>query len=273
MRKLMGIAVMLFFAIPLIAQHPGKDWKLGVALWTFHTENFPDALKLVNSTGLKYIEPNTFHSAGPEFKDSVIGQLSDEGLNKVIQLVNHHGLHVHSMYVAGGNTLESWKKEFEIAKRFGVKFVTGEPPTNMWDSIDSLAGVFGIKVAIHDHWRENSAYWHPDSVLAAIKGHPNFGACADIGHWPKSGVEPVEGIKKLAGHIIGVHLKDIAAFNDPSLKDVTIGTGVVNIPGVLDELKRQNFKGYIYIERDEEDKPNNLQSVLQSLKYYYSLIQ
>ncbi len=94
-----------------------------------------------------------------------------------------------------------------------------------------------MKVAIHEHWKGVSRYWHPDSVLAAIKGHANFGACPDLGHWPKSGIDPVEGVKKLSGHILVMHFKDIAAFNDPKLKDVPAGTGVVNFPAVLAELK------------------------------------
>src|SRR6478672_6880916 len=41
-----------------------SDWKFGVALWTFHTVNFPESLKMVDSTGVRYIEPNTFHKSG-----------------------------------------------------------------------------------------------------------------------------------------------------------------------------------------------------------------
>ena len=245
-----------------------KDWKFGVALWTFHTFNFPQALDKVDSSGLKYIEPNTFHKTGPELKDSMILQLSPWGIEKLKSLVAQKGLTVGSIYIVGDSTIQSWKKQFDIAKQFGVPFVTTEPPINMWDSIDSLAGAYGIKVAIHEHWKGTSHYWNPDTVLLAIKDHPNFGACADLGHWPKSGIDPVEAVKKLSGHIIGVHLKDIAAFNDPTLKDVPVGTGVINFPAIFAELKKQNFKGPIYIERDAEDQPSNLPSVLQTVKYY-----
>src|SRR5258705_14005550 len=62
---------------------PSKDWKLGVALWTFHTFNFPESLDKVDSAGIKYIEPNTFHKAGPELKDSLIMQLSAAGIDKL----------------------------------------------------------------------------------------------------------------------------------------------------------------------------------------------
>lgn len=245
-----------------------KDWKLGVALWTFHTVNFPESLDKVDSAGLKYIEPNTFHSAGPAFKDSPISRLSPTDIDKLKSMITKKGLICESIYIGGDSTIASWKKEFDIAKRLGVQFVTTEPPIKMWNSIDSLAGAYGIKVAIHEHWKGVSPYWDPDTTLMALKGHPNFYVCADLGHWPKSGINPLDAVKKLGGHIIGIHLKDIAAYDDPTLKDVPVGTGVVDFPAIFAELKRQGFKGNIYIERDAEDQPSNLPSVIQTIKYY-----
>src|SRR6187431_2008753 len=247
---------------------PAKDWKFGVALWTFHTVNFPESLSKVDSAGLKYIEPNTFHSAGPELKDSMILQLSRAGIEKLRSMIAEKGLICESLYIVGDSTINSWKKQFDIAKQLGVEFVTTEPPLKMWDALDSLAGTYGIKIAIHEHWKGTSHYWDTDTTMMAIKGHPNFYVCADLGHWPKSGVNPLEAVKKLSGHIIGIHLKDIAAFNDPSLKDVPVGTGVVDFPAIFQELKKQGFKGHIYIERDAEDQPSNLPSVIQTVKYY-----
>src|SRR6185503_605199 len=75
-----------------------KDWKFGVALWTFHTVNFPESLDKVDSAGLKYIEPNTFHKAGPELKDSLILQLSPAGINKLKSMIAKKGLTCESIY-------------------------------------------------------------------------------------------------------------------------------------------------------------------------------
>ena len=222
----------------------------------------------MDSAGLKYIEPNTFHNAGPALKDSMILQLSTAGIEKLKAMIAEQGLICESIYIVGDSTINSWKKQFDIAKQLRVKFVTTEPPLNMWDSIDSLAGLYGIRVAIHEHWKGVSHYWHPDTTLLALKGHPNFAVCADLGHWPKSGINPLDAVKKLRGHIIGVHLKDIAAYNDPSLKDVPVGTGVVDFPAIFQELKNQGFKGHIYIERDAEDQPSNLPSVIKTVNYY-----
>lgn len=244
------------------------NWKLGVAFWTFHTFDLPEALAKIDSTGLDYIESVTFFNAGPDLGDSLIGDLSPAGLTRVKEMVDSKGLRMESMYVGGDNSIDSWKRQFDIAKFFGVQYVTGEPPVDMWDSIDSLLNVYGLRMAIHEHWKGVSAYWHPDSVLAAIDGHPNFGACADLGHWPKSGVNPLDGVKKLEGHILGVHLKDIAEYNNPNIQDVRVGTGVVDFPAIFAELKRQNFAGHIYIERDAETQPSNLPSVMETIDYY-----
>lgn len=248
--------------------NPSQDWKFGVALWTFHDVNFPQSLDRVDSAGLVYIEPNTFHDAGPEFKDSTIGQLSMTSIDKLKAMIAQKGLKVESLYIVGDSTINSWQKQFDIAKEFGVQYVTTEPPLNMWNSLDSLAGAYGIKIAIHDHWKGFSHYWNPDTTLMAMKGHPNFGVCADLGHWPKSGINPLEAVKKLSGHIIGVHFKDIAAYNNTSLKDVVTGTGVVDFPAILAELKRQNFNGHIYIERDSIETGGNVRSVIQEKNYY-----
>jgi len=247
-----------------------KDWELGVAFWTFHTFSLPEALEKIDSSGLDIVEAPTFFKSGAALNDSLIGNLSKAGLEQVKALAKQHDLTIESMYIGGDNTVASWTKQFEIAKALGAKFVTAEPPVTLWDEVDSLAGVYDMKVAIHEHWKGVSPYWHPDSVLAAIDGHPNFGACADLGHWPKSGVDPLEAVKLLEGHIMAIHLKDIAAFDNPELKDVPVGTGVVDFPGIFAELKRQNFKGPIYIERDAEDLPSNLPSVMKTIQYYYN---
>jgi L-ribulose-5-phosphate 3-epimerase len=251
-----------------VPENVTSEWKLGIALWTFHTFDFPDAIARIDSSGLDYIELNTFHRAGPELKDSLIARLSPAGIEKLKAQLKARNLLVESVYLGGDSTFAAWKHQFDIAKQFEVKFVTAEPPIKLWDRIDSLAGAYNMKVAIHEHWKGNSVYWHPDTVLLAIQGHPNFGACADLGHWPKSGIDPVDGVNKLQGHIIAIHLKDIAAFNDPKLRDVPVGTGVVNFPGVFQSLKDHGFRGAIYIERDAEDLPSNLPSVMSTIEYY-----
>ena len=45
--------IALFFASYAQPVNPAKDWKFGVALWTFNTGSFSDAMDKVDSAGLK----------------------------------------------------------------------------------------------------------------------------------------------------------------------------------------------------------------------------
>jgi sugar phosphate isomerase/epimerase len=47
---------------------------------------------------------------------------------------------------------------------------------------------------------------------------------------------------------------------------------VIDFPAIFDELKRQDFRGNINIERDTKERPNNLSSVKQTVKYYREIL-
>ncbi len=171
------------------------------------------------------------------------------------------------MYVADAKDAEEWKRYFEMAKTLDMEFLVCEPKKEHWNILDSLGEIYKIKTAIHEHAKGSSRYWHPDSVLAAIKGHKNIGACADLGHWVRSGLDPVKCLQQLKGHIIGIHLKDIAESNNLKGEDVIVGKGVINFPGVVNELKAQNFNGMVYVEC-EHKMDNNVPDVIESIQYF-----
>jgi sugar phosphate isomerase/epimerase len=247
-----------------------RNWKIGVQLWTFHYVPFADALAKADSAGVKYLEAFPGQPLGGGMKDTFGIRMSDDSKARVKQLLLSKGLSIVAMGVIVPKTLAEWKKYFDLAKEFGLSYITAEPLKDQWDGIDSLAGIYGIKVAIHDHPRPN-AYWHPDSVLAAVKGHPNIGSCADIGHWVRNGLDPVECLKKLEGHIFGVHLKDIDSAGNTKAKDLVVGTGVINYPPIFQELRRQGFAGMFSIER-EANWYNNVPDVIATAKFYHEQV-
>jgi sugar phosphate isomerase/epimerase len=241
-------------------------WEMGVALFSFHRHPFTTALAMADSADIKQVEGFSFYKLGAEFNDSTMGQLDQAGIGKMKKMMDDRGITMSSMYVEGAKNIEEWKNYFEMGKQLGLKYLVCEPARKHWNIIDSLAGIYNIKVAIHEHSKELSAYWHPDSVLAAIKGHANIGACADLGHWVRSGLDPLNCLKQLEGHIIGIHLKDVDELNNSKAADVNPGKGVIDFPAVLEELKRQKFNGVMHVEC-EHNLDNNLQDVKEAVKY------
>jgi len=121
------------------------------------------------------------------------------------------------------------------------------------DLVEKLVKEFDIRVAIHEHARRaNDAeykLWDPNYVLSLVKNrYRRSGACADTGHWVRSGLKPVECLQILKGRIMSSHLKDLNEFGNPDAHDVPFGQGVSGVKEILDELKRQGFDGNISIE-------------------------
>ena len=243
-----------------------SNWKIGVQLWTFKMFTQQEALAKADSAGVKNVEAFFGQAVDKTSKDTFGLNLSDSGRLKLKGLLAQHGIQMVAMGVISPKSREDWVKAFELAKYFGLSYITCEPVKTHWDMIDSLAGTYAIKIAIHEHPRPN-LYWLPDSVLAAINGHKNIGACADLGHWARSGLNVVDCLKKLDGHIYGVHLKDIVTFNDTKAADTVVGKGVIDFKPIFAELKKQKFKGMFSIEH-ESNWLNNLPDVKATVKFF-----
>jgi sugar phosphate isomerase/epimerase len=143
------------------------------------------------------------------------------------------------------------RKVFEFAKALGLYAVTTES-VDAIETIEKLVKEYDIKVAFHNHPKRadnpNYRMWDPKYVLSVVKDRDaRIGACADSGHWVRSGLKPVECLKILKGRIVSSHLKDLNEMS-PNAHDVPFGTGVSGIPALLNELKAQKFAGNISLE-------------------------
>ena len=242
-------------------------WQLAVHSYTFRLFNIFDAIDKTAALGVKYM--------------SISGSLILDGTNRIstTSLTDEQRARIDEKLRADGfgnfvNTgvvqlpadEAKCRKVFEFAKKWGIGVLVSEPETNALDTVEKLCKEYNIKVAIHDHPRPNH-YWNPDVVLAAVKGRtPLMGACADVGHWMRSGLDPLECLKKLDGHIICLHFKDLNKMG-PDAHDVPWGTGVGKTRELMAELKRQNFHGAFCVEY-EYHWENSSPEIAQCVKFF-----
>lgn len=260
---LLGISI-LTFSNAVNAQKKNK-FRVGVALYSFNQHSFEESLRLSESVGVPYVEGFSFYNLGEQYGNKSLGDISGSDIEKVKVALSKRHLSMTSMYVGGADGVTGWKHYFELGKALGVKYFVSEPPREQLKMVDSLAGIYHIKIALHNHAKP-SGYWHPDTILAAIKGLPNIGACADIGHWTNSGLNAVECLKKLRGHVFGLHLKDV----NKNHQDVLLGTGIIDFDSLTKELKAQHFNGYVQVEC-EHDMDNNVGDVKKAVEYFRGL--
>ena len=253
--------------------HPATDvydgWQLGIQAWTFNRFTFFEAVDKTASLGFDWIEAYPGQKLSAEYPDVQFNhtlpiELRKEVKNKLseagVTLVNYG-------VVEWPDDEAEWRKVFEFAKDMGIATITAEPPEETLTMIDGLCQEFKIKIAIHNHAKP-SYYWNPDTVLKALEGRSKWmGACGDTGHWQRSGISPVEAVKKLEGRLISLHFKDLNEFGVLQAHDVVWGTGNMEIGAVLAELDQQDFKGVFSVEF-EHNWENSLPDIRPSVAYF-----
>jgi sugar phosphate isomerase/epimerase len=250
------------------AQAKAEDmgWMLGAQAYTFNRFTLSEALDKMDSCGINYVECYSSQRIGGGIEGTTDFKMdaTKRAQLKALFKKKHKQLVAYGVVTPKDET--EWQQVFAFAKDMGIQIITAEPKDEHWDLVSKLCDQYKIKVAIHDHPKP-SHYWHPDSVLAAINGRSKlFGACADIGHWVRSGLDPVECLKKLEGHILSLHVKDLNE-KSPKAHDVVWGKGVSNIPEVLKELKKQHFRGLFSVEY-EYHWENSVPEVKECAKFW-----
>lgn len=262
-------------------------WQLAVHSYTFQKFSIFQAIDKAAEAGVKFmsVSGSVNLEENGALKKVPTPSLSDADWNAIQARLKEKGIcpkFVNMGVVKPSADEAESRKIFEAAKRFGIEVLVAEPETHnrmeelpgVMDVCEKLAKEYNIKVAIHNHPGPKNFYWDPDVVLKAVEGRsPLIGVCADVGHYVRSGLDPVECLKKLEGRIIALHFKDLNEKKDPSqpkqkIHDVPWGTGISNAAGMLAELKRQNFKGAFCVEY-ETNWESSLPEIAQSVEWFY----
>jgi sugar phosphate isomerase/epimerase len=276
-KNLLLIAALALSASCAMAQSVSKEqtpaeklgWQMAIHSYTFRLYPFDEAVDKTVGLGLNYMSiSGSVNIGGKTLKTT---ELSDADFNAIQAKLKKAGIVklVNMGVVQLPANEEQSRKVFEFAKKAGIDTLVAEPEPAAMDTVEKLCKEYNIKVAIHNHPKP-SPYWNPDTVLAAIKGRsPLIGACADTGHWVRSGLDPIECLKKLDGHILCLHFKDLSEKAGPGAKphDVPWGTGISDAKGQMAELKRQHYRGAFCVEY-EYNWTNSVPEIAQCKTFF-----
>lgn len=252
-----------------IAASKKLGWRLGTQAYTFRDRSLFETIDTAKSLGLRYVEAYPGQKMSPEDATKFNHDASPQQRAAVKQKLKDVGVVIWQYGVVDLPKDEAGsRKVFDFAKEMDVKTIVSEPNPDAMDTIEKLVKEYDIAVAIHNH-PQPSRYWNPDTVLATIEGRDaRIGACADTGHWTRSGIKPVDAMKKLEGRIKSFHFKDLGEFGKKEAHDVPWGTGVSDARAVLEEAKRQGFKGLIAIEYEHGKGPELVANVRKCVEWF-----
>ena len=271
-------------SLPSLAQPRIPDeyrvngFAIGCQAYTFNRFTAFEAIEKTAQTGGKVIEFYPGQRLAKEHGDLKVGH--DGGnVDQVVGLLQakllKHGLKAVNYGVVGiPNNEAGARKVFEFAKKMGLRAVTTESADAV-ALLEKLAVEFDIAVAFHNHPGDmanpNYKVWSPHYIAGLVEGRSKLiGACADTGHWARSGIKPIEALRVLKGRIVSSHLKDLNEFGKRDAHDMPYGQGVCSISDVLAELKAQGFDGNISIEY-EYNWDNSVPEVTQCVDFVKAL--
>jgi inosose dehydratase len=231
---------------------------LGLQMYSLRGYKPDVALRHASDLGFKHIEfyPGMFPITDDAAAiDAMKKQVADLGLT-----ITAHGVN------GFGKDAAANRKIFTFAKAAGIRTITADPAPEAFASLDELVKEFDIRIAIHNHGPKHRYNKAVDVLQAVEKYDQRIGACADLGHYLRSGERPAEVIRLLAGRLYGIHLKDFAEMQDKT-RGVILGKGHIDVPGVFAALRQAKFPadGALSIEY-EENPANPLADIAECLR-------
>jgi sugar phosphate isomerase/epimerase len=229
----------------------GKKWLIGHHFWNWDRawdkgEFLDKRLNLTKQTGYD----------GFEAKPHQIGQPAEVVKAKCTKL---------GIYCAAiGGAL---KEGIDYAYAAGAKIVRSSVPKEQTKRWVNYAGERGIIIVIHPHIGQPGSPGEVETredMLRYLDERPGIFACPDTGHLALCGSDPVQTIRDLGSRCRYVHLKDIrpemvGKRTRKGEKFCDLGTGALDLKGVLKALQDIKYRGWIMVERDSRG-PDYVQS-------------
>ena len=235
---------------------PYGSWNIGAQSYSFRDFDLEGALKNYQTLGLKYAEFFSRHiplDSSPARIQAILNTCKQYGVTPaaygVQQFTKDH---------------DANRKNFELGKALGLKYLSADPSKDSFDSLDKLCDEYKIAIGIHPHGpggrppRLTMHQWYSaEVILPAVKDHhPLIGTCIDTGHILRcilldKKLDPADQIRQMGARNFGLHLKD---FDEKTKAECIVGKGMLDVAGVLKALKDVKFTGYINLEYELNSK-------------------
>ena len=136
---------------------------------------------------------------------------------------------------------------FQTTRLMEAPLIAGHFEPAAVPGLGKLGAKFGVQAAF-----ENGGEKNVNEIQAAIRGGNEWiGATLDTGNLAAQGGDPVEAARVLGRQIKHVHFKDVPAVGSHDC--VAIGSGIVDVKGVMRELKACGYDGWLSIEIETAD--------------------
>jgi len=229
---------------PAIRAQEKLGWRLGIEAYTFNKYTLFEAIDKTAQLGLPFMGGLSFQKVINEILKDFDPQLTDDELKQIRLKLDSAGVRMLTYYIHNIPGDEAGcRRIFEFGRKIGIETFMSEPAPEALDTIEKFCDEYEINVGLHNHDQKASPqYWSPQGVLKVCEGRSSrIGACADIGYWMRSGIDPIEAVNTLKDRLITVQMHDL---HDLSAEghDVPWGTGVGRMRELIEKMLRLGIR-------------------------------
>lgn len=239
------------------------DKPLGVQSYSFR--KFTDAEKLcerIAAAGLCATEVCGVH----------VDAENEESIAKYIAATEKAGVKTTSFGINWlGCEEDKARALFELAKRLGIKVMGASFPESHIAMVEKLCDEYGIKVAIHNHGRDD-IYGTTEKLSALFaKCSSNVGFCLDACWALDAGERPEEMAKTFYDRLYGVHFKDMVFDSENKCEEVILGTGLLNLPALKQAIEGAPIEYFsIEYELNEDEPTEDIKVCIDNVMKYFA---
>lgn len=229
---------------PAMRAQEKLGWRFGLTAWGLHKFTLFETMEKTRQLGLSFVGGLSFQKVSDQIPKEFDANLTDDELCQIRLKMDSVGLRMPTcFYAAIPGDEKGCRRVFEFGRKLGIETFISEPPPQSLDMIERFCDEYRINLAIHNHGPGQSpVYWRPEGVLEVCRGRSQrVGACPDTGYWIRSGIDPIEGIRKLGGRLITIQPHDLDS-RSPEGHDVPWGTGQAEFEKMLRELHRLGIR-------------------------------
>jgi sugar phosphate isomerase/epimerase len=272
----MGLAIAGAASVPLGAisspvlaadEPPADPWrglKMGIASYSFRGLKLEDCIKAIQRLDLHYVSIKDIHlklTSSTLERKLVAQKFRDVGITPLSCGVIYYK-----------NDEAQVRNIFEYARDIGVPTIVAGPDPDALDLTDKFVKEFDIRIAIHNHGPTDKHYRTPTDTWNAVKDHdPRIGLCMDVGHTARVGADPAQDIRRYKDRLYDMHWKDVNE-KSPKGKEVEVGRGVLDIPGMLHAVLDIKYAGHLGLEH-EKDAKDPIPGAAESIGYTKGLLR
>jgi sugar phosphate isomerase/epimerase len=234
------------------------------------------------------LESCFFESLQPGYLAEIKDALDEKNMDRVLAWGHPDGLEA-------GRNKKAWREMNDLipkARFMGADIMRivasslqfrNEPHGPQIDAIVTLltesakiAEYSGVVLAVENHIDYTSA--EIEQILERV-GSPSLKVNFDTGNTLRMMEDPVAAARRLGPHTVATHTKDLDACRHVRPEEwyffssVPVGTGLIDMPGVVRALKESGYEGMLAVETDHhKDNQDEDRLVADSVTYLKRLL-